>query len=429
MSFLDVTLIFFFLLVILNYGAHRSVLYPPFIFCSMWLLDLIVLHSGLIEVDPVHSNTLAIVAAGAASFSAGGLLAGLVPRRLLRIHLFPPQPKRTPHFLRNLLMVILLCGLPVLFYQTWRLGQLGSGDANILAQTRAAMVKAAENGELPDQPFVLNYFTPIAISISLLLATEKKDRQFWIVTVVAFIGCILGTGRGGFLLLISGLSTIRLLQTKQDSLRSAMRLLRWPIILFLTLYIGLIFTNKNTEGITGGVTGIATYFVLSYIVGPLAGFDVVVQHPANFAMTSSHTFQFPLYLGSTLHLINYTRPPLIDSFVFVPFPTNVYTIYKFYFVELGTLGTIVLLLLFGFVHSLFYLKAKQGGRLSMYLFAPSILSVLSVISGDSYYDIGGLLRAAALGLLYFLIGSVPFRLLPAIKGSRIENPSLESSGV
>ncbi|WP_158819626.1 O-antigen polymerase [Granulicella sp. S156] len=429
MSFLDVTLILFLILVILNYGAHRSVLYPPFIFCSMWLLDLIVFRSGLIEVDPVHNNTLAIVAAGAVSFSAGGLLAGLAPRRLLSIHLFPPKPKRTPHFLRNLLMVILLCGLPVMFYQTWRLSLLGSGDGSILAQARGAMVKAAENGELPDQPFVLNYFTPIAISISLLLATEKKDKQFWIVTVIAFIGCILSTGRGGFLLLISGLSTIRMLQTKQDSLQSAMRLLRWPIILFLTMYIGLIFTNKNTEGINGGVTGIATYFVLSYIVGPLAGFDVVVQQPAKFVVASSHTFQFPLYLGATLHLIDYTRPPLIDTFVFVPFPANVYTIYKWYFLEVGILGTLAFLLLFGFAHSLFYLKAKQGGRFSIYLFAPSILSVLLVISGDTYYDIGALLRVAALGLLYFLIGAMPFRLLPTIKVSQIENPHPESSSV
>jgi oligosaccharide repeat unit polymerase len=429
MSFLDVTLIFFFILVILNYCGHRSVLYPPFIFCSMWLLDLIVLRSGLIEVDPVHNNTLAIVAAGAASFSAGGLLAGLVPRGLFCIHLFPSEPKRLPHFLRNLLMVILLCGLPVLFYQTWRLGQSGAGDLNLLARTRAAMVTAAENGELPDQPFVLNYFTPIAISISLLLATEKKNRQFWIVTAVASIGCILSTGRGDFLLLISGLSTIRLLQAKQDSLQKAMRLLRWPIALFLTLYIGLIFTNKNTEGITGGVTGIATYFVLSYIVGPLAGFDLVVQHPARFAMTSSHTFQFPLYLGATLHLVDYKRPPLVDSFVFVPFPTNVYTIYKFYFLELGILGILVLLLLFGFVHSLLYLKAKQGGRLSLYLFGAFICSVLMVIFDDSYYNVGQYLRVLLLGLFYFGIGSIPFRLFPAIKVGQRNNPHLESSGV
>ena len=92
MSSLDLAILFFLLLVVLNYRTHRSVLYPPFIFCATWLLDLAVFRSGLIEVDPVHGNTLAIVAAGAASFSLGGLLAGFAPRTLLRMHLFPSRP-------------------------------------------------------------------------------------------------------------------------------------------------------------------------------------------------------------------------------------------------------------------------------------------------------------------------------------------------
>ena len=84
---LTVSLIFFLCLVVLNYRVQRSVLYPPFIFCAMWLLVPVVACSRLIDVNPVHTNTFAIVAAGPASFSVGGLLACLVPRKLLYIHL------------------------------------------------------------------------------------------------------------------------------------------------------------------------------------------------------------------------------------------------------------------------------------------------------------------------------------------------------
>src|ERR1035438_6037477 len=145
----DIALIFFLFLVMLNYRARRSVLYPPFIFCAMWLLVLLVVRSGLVELDPVHGNTLAIVAAGAASFSAGGLLAGLLPRELLRIHIrnFPPRPERASEFLRNMLMIVLLCGLPVMFYQTWELGRSQGGGYNILMQARLAMVGAMQSEE------------------------------------------------------------------------------------------------------------------------------------------------------------------------------------------------------------------------------------------------------------------------------------------
>jgi oligosaccharide repeat unit polymerase len=414
MSSLDLALLFFLVLAVLNYRAHRSVLYPPFLFCAMWLLDLAVFRSGLIEVDPLHGNTLAIVAAGATAFSAGGLLASLAPRALLRIHLFPPRPERQPTFLRNMLMIVLLCGLPALFYQVYQFSKLQGGGFNILAQARLEMIEMVQNEET-SQSFVLSYFTLIAILASLLFATEKKDRQFWVVSVLAFIGCILSTGRVSLLILISGLSAIRLLQTKQESLLSAMRLLRWPVVLFAALFIGLIFTNKQTEGMTGGVTDIATFSVLSYIVGPLAAFDKVVQYPADFIMTTSHTFQFPLTLAAKLHLTDYTMPPKVGGFLLVPFPTNVYTVFKFYYLELGTFGTLVLLLFIGLLHSLLYLKARQGGRFSTYLFAYSMFPVMLAIFDDSYYETGLYLRVFVFGLLYFSLGSMPLSLLPAIK--------------
>ena len=203
-------------------------------------------------------------------------------------------------------------------------------------------------------------------------------------------------GRTDLLLLASGLGAIRLLQKKQESLLGAFRLLRWPAALFLVFFVGLIFTNKNTGATTGGVTNIAIYYVLTYIAGPLAAFDSVVQHPADFMISASHTFQFPLRLAAALHLINYTKPPVLDRFVFVPFPTNVYTVFKFYFLEFGTIGAVVLLFLVGLLHSLLYLKARQGGRFCTFLFAYSMYPVLMVIFDEVYISSVGACRALSL---------------------------------
>ena len=409
MTSLDLALIFFLLLVVLNYRAQRSVLYPPFIFCALWLFVLTVIRLDLLDFDPLHDNTLEIVAVGALSFSFGGLLAGLTPRELLRIHLFPLKPKRTPDFLRNTLIVLLLCGLPVMFYQTWRLSNSQGYGFNLM-QARAGLMESIYSGEKTPLR-VVGYFTLMTSLASFLLATGKKDRQFWIATLIAFIVCILNTGRASLLQFISGLSAIHLLQSKQESLRGAMRLLRWPVALIVTLFIGLIFTNKNTEGMTGGATGIATYFVVAYIIDPLGGFDHVVQNPAHFVSAGNYTFYFPLHLADRLHLIDYSRPPVIEDISYVPFPTNVYTVYERYFIELGLIGTLVLLFFFGLLHSLLYLKAKQGGRFSIYLLGFSMYSVLMVTFVDAYDAIPTYLFAITYGLLYFLIGSVSLCLL------------------
>ncbi|MBT9331243.1 O-antigen polymerase [Paracidobacterium acidisoli] len=408
MIFLDIALIFFLLLTVTNYRVQRSVLYPPFIFSGMWLLDLIVYRSGLLEIDPVHGKTLFILAFGALAFSIGGWLAILTPTRILRTHLFLPERKPQPSFIRNLLVLILICGLPVLFYQVFQLGRGGSG-ISFLMRARAAQVDAMQNGQ-QIHSFFLDYFLTIAIFISFAFATEKRDRRFWIATGVAFFGCILSTGRTSLLVLIGGLSAIRLLQAHRESFSQSLKLLRWPVLLFITLYIALIFINKNTEGLVGGASGIAVYFVLSYIAGPLAAFDRVVQRPFDFVPVGSHVFEFPLKLAGALHLTNYIPPPRFDEFILVPFPTNVYTVYKFYFLELGIGGMLCIMLIVGFFHSLLYLKARQGGKFSTYMFAFSFYSVLMVIFDDAYSSAGGYLRAFIFGWLYFTAVSVPLRL-------------------
>jgi hypothetical protein len=44
-------------LAVMNYRLAHSVLYPPFIFCFMWVFVLVVYQLNLIEVDVLHLNT------------------------------------------------------------------------------------------------------------------------------------------------------------------------------------------------------------------------------------------------------------------------------------------------------------------------------------------------------------------------------------
>src|SRR6185437_14463040 len=352
MSALDLSLAAIFILALLNYWRWRSVLYPPFIFCFMWLFDLATWRMNLIDVYPLHNNTLAIVTGSAAVFSLGGLLASLTPQSLLRVHLFPEPPEQRATLIRNILTAIVICGVPLFFYQVYKISQQGLG-ANLLMRARAVEVEAAQNGEQISS-FIFNYFVIGSTFTALIFATGKHDWKFRVVVAAAFLGCILSTGRTGLLLLIAGLCAIRLLRSHRERLWQAVKSLRWPVAIFAILYVALIFTNKNTDGVNGGISGVASYYVLSYIVGPLAAFDAVVQAPASFFPVSSHVFEFPLKIGAALHLLSYTPPPKLDTFVEVPFAANVYTVFKYYFLELGVAGTLAIMLLIGALHSLLY---------------------------------------------------------------------------
>lgn len=411
MSALDIALTVVAALTILNYSLWRSVLYPPFIFCFMWLFDLATLKLRLIDIYPLHANTLAIVAVSAALFTLGGAFASLLPRELLRVRILPEDPHQRADLVRNVLTIIVLCGLPAFFYQVLQISHQGLG-ANILMRARAVEVQAAQNGQ-QFHSVIFDYFVMVSTLATLLFATEeKRGWRFWIVTTAAFAGCILSTGRTTLLLLIAGLCTINLLRRHRERFFQAVRALRWPVVIFIGLYIALIFTNKNTAGIGGGASGVVSYYVTSYIVGPLAAFDAVVQSPAGFALASTHVFEFPTKVAAAFHLISYTAPPKLDTFVEVPFAVNVYTVFKFYFLELGVSGTFIVMLIIGFLHSLLYIKAKQGSRLATYLFAFSVYAVVMVIFDDAYYDAGIYLRAFVFGAVYFALCSYSFEIFP-----------------
>lgn len=411
MTALNETLALIVALTVVNYWLWRSVLYPPFIFCFMWLFDLATWRMNLIDVYPLHHSTLAIVAGSAALFTVGGAVASLTPRDLLRLRLFPEDSSQRANLIRNILTIVVLCGLPLFFYQVLQISQQGIG-ANILMRARAVEVQAAQNGQ-QFHSVIFDYFVMVSTLTALLFAMEKeRGWRFWIVTLVAFAGCILSTGRTTLLMLIAGLSAIKLLRDGREKFLQAVKALRWPVAIFIALYVALIFTNKNTSTLGGGATGIASYFVVSYIVGPLAAFDAVVQSPASFALASTHVFEFPAKLASAFHLISYTAPPKLDTFVQVPFPTNVYTVFKFYFLELGIIGTFLIMLIIGFFHSLLYLKAKHGSRLAAYLFAFSVYAAIMVIFDDAYYSVGIYLRAFLFGAVYFALCSWSFEIFP-----------------
>jgi oligosaccharide repeat unit polymerase len=134
----------------------------------------------------------------------------------------------------------------------------------------------------------------------------------------------------------------------------------------------------------------------------------------DFVTGTNHTFEFPLKVASALHLTSYAPPPKLDSYVLVPFPTNVYTAFKFYFLDVGISGMLFIMLVVGLIHSLLYLKARQGGRLSLALFGYSFYAVLMVIFDDAYYTVGSYLRVFVFGFLYLMLSSLPLRVFPSV---------------
>jgi oligosaccharide repeat unit polymerase len=394
-------------LAVMNYRLAHSVLYPPFIFCFMWVFVLVVYQLNLIEVDVLHLNTLLLLGSGALVYSLGGGIGYLIPSRLVETRfsfsLVPGSEMRGSAVLKVALAMGCLVGMLLIVRHTVLEGS-GATGGSILARARAAGVEAQNEGGGGFS--LLAYVPALSIYVATLLMVEGRGKLFGLVACSAFITAVFTTGRGPILMLFSALSAVYLVQENKLSLKAGFRFVRVPFMVFAALYVVLTFTNKDTSGISGGIAGVLIYFVVGYIVGPTVALDYVLQNPRQYAGEPQHTFKLFLGIAAHLHLLNYTPPPFLDTFIDVPFPTNVYTGYKFFYTDFGFGGCLLIVSIIGLLHAALYRKAVSGSKFGLYLFAYSVFPVLMFVFDDRYSAFGENINVFALGALYYALGGI-----------------------
>ena len=156
---------------------------------------------------------------------------------------------------------------------------------------------------------------------------------------------------------------------------------------------GLTFLNKDTSIYEGGVAGILMFFLVSYIVGPSAALDYFMQHPQDYAGIPHHTFKFFLAIAARLHLYQTPVTETFDQFLMVPYPTNVYTVYRDYIIDFGLYGALIAVVLIGLLHTLLYRKARTGSELGIYFFSITLFAVFMAPFSDEYASFGSFIDA------------------------------------
>lgn len=270
---------------------------------------------------------------------------------------------------------------------------------SFMARARSAQVNATDQSGIA-RP-ILMYFVECVTYTSILFLTDERDRLFWLTFTIAFVSCVVGAGRIAFLLLFSGVTCVYLIKDKRENFMPAFRFARWPFFAFLFIFFILMFTAKDTSGIKSSAAMFAEHSLIQYIIGPTAALDYVLQHPSEYVGAPNHTFKLFLGVASSVGLINYAPPPAFDSFLFVPFPTNVYTVYKYYITDFGVVAALAISTIMGFGHAFLYRKAHAVGGIWLYMFAVTMGTVITVIFDDGYSNFGVFSTALLFGLLFF----------------------------
>jgi oligosaccharide repeat unit polymerase len=383
---------------------ERSAVYPPFAMAACWAAFLSFHACSRSLLLPIHEETLFFYVAGALSFWVGGLC----------VHFFcRPEGSATPYDtgrVRKILNVFLLIlGVAFPFYVrfiTELVGDVASGMWWFVLKERLIEehTRALSGFSVMDNLVVL-------ADIIVIIAWYHRDTEKWRAWAAFgfFILYNLPTAaRAGFVFVLLSLFTIEAMRRRRMPWRSLVALgLVFALAFFgLAILIGSAGASAD-QSLAENAPSLAVVFQL-YAVGSLVAFDNLYLHPNAIQPTQDVDRNFKILankLGFRTEI-----PDLNAEYSTVGqygLDTNAYTIYFTYFPQLGTLGSLAMMLLLGAVVTAAYFKASGGGPQAIIMFAVLFYGIpLSGYSENYFMNLNFLAKVLLFTFLFYGVRSL-----------------------
>jgi oligosaccharide repeat unit polymerase len=401
------------LLVILafaNYRISGSVLYPSVLFCSWWSVILLLLWSFSALFYPVGPEGLYIYVIGAVAYSAGSLIAGLVPR--FRSSAYFGMPGHNPRTGRVfvVLLISITAALPLLIVYTRTMAYNSFSES--FWQSVRSSYKELDHVQGGGPMTVANlapiYLVTAFIAILELTANPRHRYRRTLLTFISlvFVFQLLTVARANVMVLLCGIVAIVAVRRGRLPTRAILLSVLAFLFIFGLNQFGL---DKAAEW-SGPVSERAASFgrgCAGYTIGPLVAFDQVIRRPGQVRNTwkiYKPFFHIANKFGADLpeleqHLDYTEMAP--DS------ETNVYTFYFPYYEDFGIPGVVIASVLFGGLSTAVFRMARCKSPMGVVLFPLVVFGIVMSAFGECVFQAVTLWVKAALCVVFF------YRLLPS----------------
>jgi oligosaccharide repeat unit polymerase len=369
--------------------GKRHILYPPFLFCLVWAIAYFAYVTFPMEINEITPSTIEVFVFGAMAFTLGGTLVMVLlrsrPSSVIRTT--PVDTSRgaraLPFF--KMLLVVSVALLPFFYLEVRQLGLIGGGG-DFFKDARSQMSVMANEQNYTYSSRVMGEAPTLAVLVFFLFVFESVNgtvSRFWLGAsfVNAGLFAVLTTGRTTLLMMTVGVIASRTIRRDRPPFRTILI----GLVVFTVLFVSLVFLFKQIDVSRPIVDTVVTY-TFGYLAGPLVAFDEVVYAPWRFALDVNHTFSPIMKMVAPLLGIAYQPPPLLDSYVFIPFPFNTYSVYKFYFLDFGFYGTLLVVFLFAIIQTWLFHKARSGGPIYVFVFTVTLYALVTSVFDDAYFQ-------------------------------------------
>lgn len=385
------------------YLGGKSSVYPPFVLCCLWLLILSLYALEPIEIIKLVDETLWIIFLGVFSFSVGGLLGTEVSKNILITNDGIAVGKWGVIFGIGYCIFV----FPIFFVDILA----ASGGVLDLSEINRAMTLAGlENTNIfSNQLASTAGFISMSVALVAMSSNVSKCTKIWAL-LLAILYAVLLSGRTYLLALFVGVLFVQIINSKKTvNILPVVKKLLWmgPVFVIALVMYKFVTYDVSEELYGQSLFGLAFDYFFAYLLGPTAAFDLVVQSEKSGTVIN-HSLQFFYWILNSFFGFDYMVPDHIDEFVYVPFPVNVATAFKFYYVDFGITGVAIAFFIFGFLHSYAYNKSLRSQQFWVYVCALMFYPLVFSFFDDVYYNVRGALRDISVYIVLFFITKISY---------------------
>ena len=333
-----------------NYLLFRDALYPAFVQSVLWTVLCGVILGLEQQYWPLRTLTLITIGAGSFCFSMSCYLAtyGHQPRKH-RAWRIVEVPGRGSTMLATALSAGLLPFYVLRALQIAEAGPLDSFFFNLRWMLN-------EGGESfgPIEYAILFSFFASAVAVGRLYIGNRApmDVTLAIVAVVsAFTYATFASGRTFFFILVFLLMTPMVVLRYVSAAKAG--LIGGGVLLGLFVLIGVFLRSISQPDSIAQIAPQAFNSFMHYLIGGTYALDTLLHQNMTLDY-GANTFRFFYSLANAMGY-DVEVKPLVQEFSY-PFPTNVYTIYQPYLMDLGLGFAMLIMILLGGFHGFLYRK-------------------------------------------------------------------------
>ncbi|PHO07905.1 hypothetical protein BFT35_03995 [Thermoanaerobacterium thermosaccharolyticum] len=231
---------------------------------------------------------------------------------------------------------------------------------------------------------------PLSLMLSVYFYNiYKKNKQnkilvFAVILVALIYQLLMGT-RSGAVDMILALLGVEIIREGKLKFKSFIKL-GIPLIFVIT-FIAYFVGKSGVDKTKPFLQNIGAFYkdIITYLFGGMAAFDKAVMYHGlissnggvkRFFLQTAKSFGFNVYVPSLHMQFTSIGPGLV---------TNVYTIYSYYYIDYGLLGTCFFVFLLGIISSFIYKKAKSGNDLYCVLYGFFVSGIILSVYNENFY--------------------------------------------